>query len=79
MRGPEHMGAFEFVVIASLRSAQLARGCTPKFRSSHKHTVTAQWEVLVGHVTRSVAVQTRVVDDAAAAAPNHDGKNPTTQ
>ena len=52
MRGPEHMSAFEFVVLASLRTAQLARGCTPKFSSTHKHTVTAQWEVLIGHVTR---------------------------
>jgi hypothetical protein len=57
------MGAFEFVVIASLRSAQLARGCTPKTLPSHKHTVTAQWEVLMGHVTSNVAVQTRVVDE----------------
>jgi hypothetical protein len=60
MRGPEHMGAFEFVVLASLRTTQLARGCTPKFPSPHKHTVTAQWEVLLGHVTRNLAAQTGV-------------------
>jgi hypothetical protein len=54
------MGSFEFVVLASLRSAQLARGCTPKFPSLHKHTVTAQWEVLTGHVTKQASGQTGV-------------------
>jgi DNA-directed RNA polymerase subunit K/omega len=48
---PSHIGAFEFVVIASLRAEQLMRGCTPKIPTSHKHTVTAQREVAQGKVT----------------------------
>ena len=48
---PPHMGAFEFVVLASLRTAQLMRGCTPKVPSDHKHAVTAQCEVAAGLVT----------------------------
>jgi len=51
MTRPPDMGGFEFAVLASLRAAQLIRGCTPKMESDHKHTVTAQREVLAGLVT----------------------------
>jgi len=51
MTRPPDMGGFEFAVLASLRAAQLMRGCTPKIESGHKHTVTAQREVLAGLVT----------------------------
>ena len=44
------MGAFEFVVAASLRAEQLMRGCTPRIVAAHKHTVMAQHEVALGRV-----------------------------
>ena len=72
MKCPDHMGSFEFVVLASLRSAQLARGCTPKFPSLHKHTVTAQGEVLNGQVARQAPDQARVeTSDAGGDDPAH--------
>jgi hypothetical protein len=48
---PPHIGAFEFVVLASLRTAQLTRGCTPRVPAEHKHIVTAQREIAAGLVT----------------------------
>ncbi|HEY7291373.1 MAG TPA: DNA-directed RNA polymerase subunit omega [Vicinamibacterales bacterium] len=39
------MNAFEFVVLAALRAAQLQRGCTPRVEQSPKLAVTAQHEV----------------------------------
>ena len=43
---PAAVGAFEFVVLATLRAAQLMRGCIPKVDgSTHKPTVIAQIEV----------------------------------
>lgn len=47
---PPGVGAFQFVVLAKLRAAQLIRGCTPKIVSDHKKTVTAQLEVADGKV-----------------------------
>ena len=44
------LGAFEFVVLSSLRVAQLVRGCTPRVHSTHKHVTTAQLEVAAGMV-----------------------------
>ena len=44
------LGDFEFVVLSSLRVAQLVRGCTPRVRSTHKHVTTAQLEVAAGMV-----------------------------
>jgi DNA-directed RNA polymerase subunit K/omega len=46
------MGAFQFVVLATLRAAQLMRGCRPRIDGTHKATVTAQFEVAEGKVTR---------------------------
>jgi hypothetical protein len=43
-------GSFEFVILSSLRVAQLVRGCTPRVPSSHKHVTTAQLEVAAGLV-----------------------------
>ena len=43
-------GDFEFVVLSSLRVAQLVRGCTPRVLSTHKHITTAQLEVAAGMV-----------------------------
>jgi DNA-directed RNA polymerase subunit K/omega len=46
------MNAFEFVVVASLRTAQLMRGCTPRVAVSLKPTMTAQREVSEGKVVQ---------------------------
>ena len=48
---PISIGAFEFVVVAALRAAQLMRGCTPKVDGDHTVAVTAQREVAEGKVT----------------------------
>lgn len=53
MSVPSHMGAFEFVVLASLRTAQLMRGCIARVPTAHKHAVTAQREVSAGKVTNT--------------------------
>jgi len=50
VRRPVDIGAFQFVVVASLRAAQLTRGCLPKIDGPHKITVTAQMEVSGRHV-----------------------------
>jgi len=44
------MGSFEFVVVASLRAAQLTRGCTSRVTEVHSTAVTAQLEVAAGKV-----------------------------
>jgi len=57
IRRPAGVGAFQFVVLASLRAAQLIRGCPPRVeRGDHKVIVTAQHEVAEGKVTQSVDV-----------------------
>jgi DNA-directed RNA polymerase subunit K/omega len=45
VRRPDDMNAFEFVVVAGLRAAQLHRGCTARVDPSPKVAVTAQHEV----------------------------------
>lgn len=52
VRRPESYNPFEFVVVASLRAAQLMRGCTPRVDVVGKHITTAQTEVAEGLVTR---------------------------
>lgn len=49
---PIEMSAFEFVVVSSLRAAQLMRGCTPRVAAAIRPTTTAQAEVAAGCVTR---------------------------
>ena len=44
--------AFEFVVIAALRTQQLVRGCVPRVAGSHKKTTIAQMEIVAGKVLR---------------------------
>ena len=46
------MGTVEFVTLASLRAAQLMKGCTPRVHSGHKNMVTAQMEVASGAIVR---------------------------
>ena len=52
---PPGVGAFQFVVLAMLRSAQLMRGCRPRVDGIHKATVTAQMEISEGKVTQDFA------------------------
>ncbi len=58
VRRPVSFGAFEFSVIAALRAAQLARGCTPRISGPHKNPVIAQMEV----ATYKVEQMARPVD-----------------
>jgi hypothetical protein len=51
---PVEMNAFEFVVVSSLRAAQLMRGCTPRVTGIHKMIMTAQLEVAARKVLRVV-------------------------
>jgi len=50
---PSGSSAFEFVVVSSLRAAQLMRGCTPRVDAQRKVTATAQLEVAMGKVSKS--------------------------
>lgn len=50
--GSPEMGKFEFVQLASLRAAQLMRGCTPRVAVSRKPTTTALREVAESKVCR---------------------------
>ena len=45
VRRPDDMNKFEFIVLSTLRAAQLQRGCTPRVIQSPKFAVTAQQEV----------------------------------
>jgi DNA-directed RNA polymerase subunit K/omega len=54
VRPPPGLSAFEFVVLASLRTAQLTRGCTPRVEGTHKRIVIAQLEVSSGLVARAL-------------------------
>jgi len=50
IRPPDGMSAYMFAVLASLRAAQLMRGCLPRLAtSSHRATVVAQLEVAGGY------------------------------
>ena len=49
------MGAFEFVAIAALRVAQLARGCRPRIDGDHSRAVFAQLEVAKAKVARAAS------------------------
>lgn len=49
---PHGVGTFQFVVLATLRAAQLMRGCRPRVDGEHKATVIAQLEVSEGKVTQ---------------------------
>jgi len=42
---PNDIGAFKFAVLASLRAAQLCRGCVPRIEGAHSVAITAQMEV----------------------------------
>jgi DNA-directed RNA polymerase subunit K/omega len=46
--------AFEFVRVATLRAAQLMRGCQPRVPASHRSILTAQLEIVAGKVHADV-------------------------
>ncbi len=50
IKRPVHMNPFEFVILSSLRAAQLMRGCTPRVATTQKMIMTAQLEVATGKV-----------------------------
>ncbi len=52
VKRPVGINAFEFVVLSSLRAAQLIRGCTPRVDTVQKTIMTAQLEVAAGKVAR---------------------------
>ena len=60
IRPPDSLSKFEFVVLASLRSVQLTRGCIPRVEGVHKRTVIAQLEVASGAVTRALVEETTI-------------------
>ena len=64
--------AFEFVMVATLRSAQLRRGCTPRVPKSPRWILTAQREVAAGKVWAEV----RTNGAAAVAVQTVDGLEP---
>jgi hypothetical protein len=52
---PPGVGAFQFVILSSLRAVQLTRGCRPRIDGIHKHTVTAQLEISQGKIVQEPA------------------------
>lgn len=52
--GPPGANAFELVVVAALRAAQVMKGRTPRVPAGYKHIVTAQLEVAAGLVAKVV-------------------------
>jgi hypothetical protein len=63
---PPGVGAFQFVVLATLRAAQLMRGCRPRVEGIHKATVMAQCEVAEGKVTQLVAPRPDAIQPATS-------------
>jgi DNA-directed RNA polymerase subunit K/omega len=47
------IGTFEFIVLSSLRAAQLMRGCSPRISATNKRMVIAMMEVAGGEIRRS--------------------------
>jgi len=46
------MGTFHFIILTSLRAAQLMRGCRPRVNGDHKAIVIAQLEVAEGKIAQ---------------------------
>ena len=51
---PPEMGAFHFVVLATLRAKQLMRGCIPRATGVHKKTTLATIEIADGTIVGAV-------------------------
>jgi DNA-directed RNA polymerase subunit K/omega len=58
IRPPIEMGAFQFVALAALRTAQLKRGCRARVDGDHSTAVVAQREVAEGYITRIASATT---------------------
>ena len=65
---PDGIGAFEFAVRASLRAAQLCRGCVPRMSGDHTVAVMAQMEVAGGTVPLLDRLATTAVIDPVSPA-----------
>jgi hypothetical protein len=65
------MGAFQFVVLSTLRTVQLMRGCLPRVAGTHKPMMTAQFEVAAGMVAQDT-------DAPANGAPTEDASLDST-
>jgi DNA-directed RNA polymerase subunit K/omega len=50
---PVHLNAYEFVVVAALRTQQLLAGSAPRIAGQHRAATMAQMEVAGGHVARA--------------------------
>lgn len=60
---PTGFGAFEFVVLSTLRAQQLIRGCTPRVDvGSHKKSVIAQIEIAEGKILQLPFAPPVVID-----------------
>jgi DNA-directed RNA polymerase subunit K/omega len=66
MQRPSGIGAFQFVILASLRATQLMRGCIPRIEGAHKNTVIAQLEVSQGKVRQEFDSPGDELDEVAA-------------
>jgi DNA-directed RNA polymerase subunit K/omega len=54
---PSTANPFEFVRLASLRTAQLIHGCQSKVPASHRPVLTAQLEVAAGKIVREPSLK----------------------
>lgn len=73
---PAGLGRFEFVILSTLRAAQLMRGCRPRVDSVHKATVLAQLEVASGKVMPMAALPETSGDTAIAEAVSEESPVP---
>jgi hypothetical protein len=73
---PSGVGTFQFVVLATLRVAQLMRGCRPKVEGVHKATVIAQLEVSEGKVVQVLAQPERNSEPTAIGAISENAPAP---
>ena len=62
---PPGLGAFQFVVLAKLRAAQLVRGCLPRIDGTHSTAIAALIEVAEGKV-KQVLTAPPVLGEPAA-------------
>jgi hypothetical protein len=69
---PPGVGAFQFVVLSALRTAQLLRGCRPRVDGTHKAIVTAQFEVAEGKVTQLTEAVALIGQPAGERPVEHD-------
>lgn len=60
------MGAYQFVVLAALRAAQLMKGCRPRVEGTHKAIVIAQLEVAQGKVAQMFGSPAAVTESTIA-------------